>query len=141
MGLLAGINHVAFISGDIDRLKAFYANVFDAECILDDIVTHGDESARHAFIDLGDGCILHPFEFKDSAWLEAMPIFNRGRIDHIALQSSSKEAFDTVRERLIAAGASDGTITDFGLIISVFFRDPDGMEAEVAYWKDGSAPA
>lgn len=36
MGLLAGINHVAFISADIDRLKDFYARVFDAECLLPD---------------------------------------------------------------------------------------------------------
>ena len=33
MGLLAGINHVAFISGDIDRLQSFDARVFDAECV------------------------------------------------------------------------------------------------------------
>jgi catechol 2,3-dioxygenase-like lactoylglutathione lyase family enzyme len=138
MALLAGINHVAFISGDIDRLKDFYARVFDAECLLDDIVTHGEESARHAFIDLGGGCVLHPFEFPDNPWLDALPIFQRGRIDHIALQAASKDAFEETRQRLVAAGASDGKITDFGQVMSVFFRDPDGMEAEVAYWKDGA---
>ena len=138
MGLLSGINHVAFISGDIDRLKDFYARVFDAECVLDEVVTRGDERwARHAFIEVGGGCVLHPFELKDNKWLDAMPIFDRGRVDHIALLAPSKETFDTIRERLVAEGASDGTITDFGSLFSVFFRDPDGMEAEVAYWKDG----
>lgn len=141
MGLLAGINHVAFISGDIDALKDFYARVFDAECVLDEVLTRGDEHARHAFINVGGGCVLHPFEFKGNRWLEAMPTFDRGRMDHIALLAPTKEAFDTVRERLVAAGATDGVTTDFGSLISVFFRDPDGMEAEVAYWKDGSAPA
>ena len=137
MSLVTGINHVAFISGDIDRLKDFYARVFDAECLLDDIVTHGGDSARHAFIDVGGGCVLHPFEFKDNPWLDAKPIFDRGRIDHIALLAPSEEVFDNVRQRLIEAGASDGTITDFGSVLSVFFRDPDGMEAEVAFWKNG----
>jgi len=33
-------------------------------------------------------------------------------------------------------GASDGTITDFGAALSVFFRDPDGLEAEVVWNKD-----
>jgi hypothetical protein len=28
-------------------------------------------------------------------------------------------------------GASDGTIADFGRQLSVFFRDPDGLEAVV----------
>lgn len=27
-------------------------------------------------------------------------------------------------------GASDGTVNDFGAALSVFFRDPDGMEGE-----------
>ena len=40
MALLAGINHVAFLSADIDRLKEFYKRVFDAECIVDEIVEH-----------------------------------------------------------------------------------------------------
>jgi hypothetical protein len=44
-------------------------------------------------------------------------------------------------------GASDGTMTDFGTKLSVFFRDPDGLEAEVLWNKDpvalaaGSRPA
>jgi hypothetical protein len=28
-------------------------------------------------------------------------------------------------------GASDGFVTDFGPVLSVFFRDPDGLEGEV----------
>lgn len=139
MSLLAGINHVAFMSGDIDRLKDFYGRVFDAECVLDEeipMARGGRERTRHAFINLGAGCVLHPFELPKNRWLEAMPIFDRGRMDHIALQAASEEAFQETRKRLIAEGASDGIITDFGSVLSVFFRDPDGMEAEVAYWKD-----
>ena len=141
MALLAGIHHVAFLSADIDRLKEFYSRVFDAKCGLDEVLEHGPwDNARHAFIDLGGGCVLHAFEVKDenSKWLQKMPIFDRGRVDHIALQASSMEAFEALRGRLVDAGASDGTITDFGTVLSVFFRDPDGMEAEVAYWKDGA---
>jgi Ethanolamine utilization protein EutJ (predicted chaperonin) len=32
---------------------------------------------------------------------------------------------------LMARGASDGFVTDFGRAHSVFFRDPDGLECEV----------
>lgn len=28
-------------------------------------------------------------------------------------------------------GASEGFVTDFGPILSVFFKDPDGLEGEV----------
>jgi catechol 2,3-dioxygenase-like lactoylglutathione lyase family enzyme len=59
------------------------------------------------------------------------PMFGRGRIDHLALQAASVEAFDQIRDGLIARGASDRFVTDFGPVLSVFFRDPDGLEGEV----------
>ncbi len=133
--LTNGLNHVAFITADMDRLIAFYERVFGADTILDEVIPMRG-STRHAFIEVGDGCILHPFEVSDSRWLETMPIFDRGRVDHIALSAASPEAFEKIRERLVSEGASDGTITDFGTVLSVFFRDPDGMEAEVAIFKE-----
>ena len=38
---------------------------------------------------------------------------------------------ETIRERLMARGASDDFVTDFGPMLSMFFRDPDGLECEV----------
>ncbi len=43
-------------------------------------------------------------------------------------------AFVEIRRRLVARGASDGFVTDFGRAHSVFFRDPDGLEGEVLLW-------
>jgi hypothetical protein len=59
------------------------------------------------------------------------PMWGRGRIDHLGLQAASPEAFAIIRQRLIDAGASDGTVNDFGAVHSMFFRDPDGLEGEV----------
>ena len=69
------------------------------------------------------------------------PMYGRGRLDHFGLNASSREALEEVRQRLIRLGASDGTITDFGKQLSVFFRDPDGLEAEVVWLKDEAALA
>jgi catechol 2,3-dioxygenase-like lactoylglutathione lyase family enzyme len=132
---LSGINHITFISGDIDALKDFYKRVFDADCVLDENVEHGPNTVRQAFIDIGSGVVLHPFEMPSSTWLGPMPMFNRGRIDHLALNAASREDFNEYRERLIKEGSADGTVTDFGAMLSVFFRDPDGMEAEVCWTK------
>jgi catechol-2,3-dioxygenase len=68
-------------------------------------------------------------------------MFGRGRLDHFGLNASSREALEEVRQRLIRLGASDGTVTDFGSSLSVFFRDPDGLEAEVVWAKDEAALA
>ena len=59
------------------------------------------------------------------------PMWGRGRIDHFGLHAATPEAFDTIRQRLISTGASDGTVNDFGSVYSMFFRDPDGLEGEV----------
>ena len=58
-------------------------------------------------------------------------MFGRGRIDHVGLQAADVERFDEIRRRLMAAGATDGIVTEFGRKISLFFRDPDRMECEV----------
>jgi len=55
----------------------------------------------------------------------------RGRIDHVGLAAASPEAFETIRARLVESGASDGKVNDFGSDLSMFFRDPDGLEGEV----------
>src|SRR3954451_999820 len=52
------------------------------------------------------------------------PMWGRGRIDHFGLQAADAQAFDEIRERLIAAGAGDGHVNDFGGAFSTFFRDP-----------------
>jgi catechol 2,3-dioxygenase-like lactoylglutathione lyase family enzyme len=68
------------------------------------------------------------------------PMFGRGRIDHLALHAGSLDAFETIRDRLIARGATDGFVTDFGPILSVFFRDPDGLECEVCVQNPDARP-
>ncbi len=59
------------------------------------------------------------------------PMFGRGRIDHIGLHAASLDAFIEIRQRLVSAGASDGTVTEFGRKLSIFFRSPDRMDCEV----------
>jgi catechol 2,3-dioxygenase-like lactoylglutathione lyase family enzyme len=133
MGLVNGINHVAFVTADLDRLAEFYKRIFDANVVVD--FTEGP--MRHAGIEIGPDCVLHAFEFADSEWAKpGQLMFRRGRLDHIAINASSQRAWDTIRERLISYGAADA-VTDFGGMLSFFFTDPDGMEAEVCVMKEG----
>jgi hypothetical protein len=53
-----------------------------------------------------------------------------------ACKPPHRRAFATIGQWLIDHGASDGTINDFGPVHSIFFRDPDGLEAEVLIGKD-----
>jgi hypothetical protein len=72
--------------------------------------------------------------------MASSPMFGRGRIDHVGLQAASMDASDQIRDRLIARGASDQFVTDFGPALSVFFRDPDGLEGEVCVPNPDAVP-
>ena len=81
---------------------------------------------------VGPASELNVFELAGNTESERqVPMFGRGRLDHLALQAPSIEAFDELRSRPVARGASDGFVTDFGPVLGLFFRDPDGLEAEV----------
>jgi catechol 2,3-dioxygenase-like lactoylglutathione lyase family enzyme len=135
--LLHGINHVATLTKDAARLHTFYREVFEAEISDfpgDPTGDEGDDAGgpRLSFIDIGDGTLLNVFEIEGNTEADRqVPMFGRGRIDHIGLRAASLEAFEEIRRRLMARGAADDFVTDFGADYSVFFRDPDGLEGEV----------
>jgi catechol 2,3-dioxygenase-like lactoylglutathione lyase family enzyme len=126
--LLSGINHVAVLSGDTDRLVSFYGEVFDATSTT----LQPSDGFRVTAIWLGASAELNVFEIAhNDEHTRQVPMFGRGRLDHMALQAASLESFDEVRSRLLERGATDGFVTDFGHMLSLFFRDPDGLECEV----------
>jgi catechol 2,3-dioxygenase-like lactoylglutathione lyase family enzyme len=130
--LLKGINHVATITNDVDRLKAFYKDVFGAEVLHDGAELPEGKGPRLTIINVGGWAELNVFHIEGNTEADRQtPMFGRGRIDHLALQAASIEAFETIRERLMARGAADDFVTDFGPMLSIFFRDPDGLECEV----------
>jgi catechol 2,3-dioxygenase-like lactoylglutathione lyase family enzyme len=139
--LLNGFNHVAVLTGDTERLQAFYAEVFDAEVLRDGPEADDKPDVRMTVIHVGPSAELNVFEIVGNTEAERQtPMFGRGRLDHLALQAQSIEAFDIIRDRLIARGAADEFVTNFGPILSVFFRDPDGLECEVCVANPDARP-
>ena len=135
--LLNGFDHVAVLTKDTDRFTLFYRDVFDAE-------VRDQEAAgpvRLTFVRVGEMAELNVFEVSGNSEAERQtPMFGRGRIDHLGLQASSLEAFEEIRRRLMERGAADSFVTDFGPILSLFFRDPDGLEGEVCVTNPDAVP-
>lgn len=129
--MLKGINHVGMLTNDTERLHAFYRDVFDATTReLEDM----PPGMRLTFIDLAPDVELNVFEIDGNTQADVQePDFERGRLDHFGLLAESEESFREIRRRLMAKGASDGFVTDFGPVHSVFFRDPDGLAGEVCW--------
>ncbi len=135
--LLNGVNHVAILTADMDRFIRFYQEAFDAEVVSDNPNHAGNEGERMVIMSIGGQSEFNVFQVPGNTQAGVQtPMFGRGRLDHIGLNASTKEAFEQVRERLMKLGATDGTVTDFGAKYSLFFRDPDGLEAEVLLNKD-----
>lgn len=130
MALTNGCNHVALVTEDLDRLVAFYAEVFEAVVLWD--VDEG--GLRHALIDLGGGFALHPFQLADGSpyGQGSSVMFERGHLDHVALDVADEATFEELRRRLVERGATDGALTDFGVTRNVWFEDPDGHGSEIA---------
>ncbi len=131
--LVAGINHAAIVTADLDRLAAFYVEVFDAETIA----TPAPPGTRALTIRLSPTTGLALMEIvgnPHTSGSEAM--LARGHLDHIALEAPTPAALDEVRRRLVDRGATDGVVNDYGPMLSVHFVDPDGMGSEVCWVRD-----
>ncbi len=144
--LLSGVNHVAVLTKDTDRFHAFYRDVFGATVFADQTISDGEgdeqQEGRLSFVTIGPHTQFNVFELPGNPEAERhKPMFGRGPIDHIGLQAASQDAFDEIRQRLIERGCTDGFVTDFGVAISLFFIDPDGLEGEVLLDKPGTGPA
>jgi len=137
MSLLNGVNHIALLTADMDRFIRFYQEAFDAKVIRDNPNHAGNPGERMVVMGLGGTSAFNVFQVPGNSQAGVQtPMHGRGRLDHFGLNAGSPEAFEEARQRLIRLGASDGAITDFGSQQSVFFRDPDGLEAEVLLIKD-----
>jgi catechol 2,3-dioxygenase-like lactoylglutathione lyase family enzyme len=134
VALLAGVHHLTTLTADLDRLIAFYERVFAARVTLD----LEEEGLRHAFIELGPTTVLHPFQVPGVAVPQGrVPMFGRGRLDHLALNAASEAAFWELRRRVVAEGAADGEVIDMGSLLNFGFVDPDGAGHEVVWVKPG----
>ena len=140
MALVNDLHHMTFLTADMDRLISFYERVFEARVTLD----REDGGLRHAFIQIGDHTVLHPFQVPAADVPGRQEIFQRGRLDHFAFNAASEDAFREIRRRLIAEGAhatEGGLVTDMGAVWSLSFHDPDDGWHEVMWTKPGASLA
>jgi catechol 2,3-dioxygenase-like lactoylglutathione lyase family enzyme len=130
MPMSTGFNHIATVTGDLDRIVHFYQTVFDAKVTFE--IAARDDHPRMVILDLGGGSALNIAEQPATSIVgDRTKSGGRGPIDHYGIAVSSRADLDQIRDRLVAANVDIGTIHHLGDTWSLFFRDPDGMELEV----------
>jgi catechol 2,3-dioxygenase-like lactoylglutathione lyase family enzyme len=127
--VIDGVNHIAVMTEDLDRFVEFYSDVFDLELVF----SEDTPAFRHAILRTGPNSWIHPAEVVDRNPRNAAStsMIDRGHLDHLALTASDVESFAVARKRLVARGASDGSVDDLGAFHSAWFTDPDGMQVEL----------
>ncbi len=131
MPITTGLNHVATLTSDMDLTVGFYEQAFGAVVTFE--MAEQDDHPWMKILDLGGGSFLNVFEVPaDSIIGDRTRQGARGAVDHFALAVPDRATLEEVRSRIEAAGAREvGEIQVLGGELSLFFRDPDGMDLEV----------
>ena len=131
MPISTGFNHIGTLTTDMNRTVRFYEQAFDAQ-VTGEIAAR-DDHRWMKIVDIGGGAALNVFEVPaDEIIGERRRQGHRGAVDHFAFAVDSGSTLEKMKERMEAAGAQEvGEIQQLGHTLSLFFRDPDGMELEV----------
>ncbi len=138
LGLLPKmLNHAAYVTHDAAATVDFYTNVLGMELastVIDDAIpSTGDPFPYfHLFFRLGDGSTIAFFESPGlpeaaQSTHPAYDIFN-----HIAFEVESPEEIKRWYDWLVGKGLDViGPTNHKGLILSIYFHDPNGLRLEL----------
>jgi catechol 2,3-dioxygenase-like lactoylglutathione lyase family enzyme len=131
MPITTGLNHVAFLTTDMDRTVRFYEQAFEARVVHE--VPRTDDHPWLKILDVGGGSMINVFQAEEGdVFGERRTPGKRGGVDHFGFQADSKATLEVLKGRLRDAGAEEvGEIQQLGGEWSLFFRDIDGLELEV----------
>ena len=132
MPITTGLNHVAFLTTDMNKTVSFYEQAFEG------VVVHEMKKTEHhpwmKIVDIGGGAMLNIFHAEDPAEIigNRRQQGGRGAVDHFAFAVASLDVLREMKDRLESAGAQEvGEVQQLGGEWSLFFRDIDGLELEV----------
>lgn len=131
------LHHAAYVTHDVSATAEFYTRIMGMELastVFDDSIPSTGEAIPyfHIFFRMQDGSTIAFFEapgipLPSSVSHPAYELFN-----HIALQTPSSEELMRWRDWLVANDVEIIGPTDHkGMILSIYFRDPNGVRLEI----------
>ena len=138
MGLISGINHLAMVTGDMDKTVQFYRDVLGMPLVATTGNREGSYPYRHYFFEVGPGSTVaffewpgHVEEFHKPAGL---PARGRWQFDHLSFTVSDEQSLLDLKARLEAHGVEVTHVVDHTFIRSIYFTDPNGIALEASWW-------
>ena len=133
-----GINHLAMVTGDMEKTVRFYRDVLGMPLVA----TTGNRDKRypyrHYFFQLGQGNTIAFFEWpgmvEEFHKPAGLPARGRVQFDHVSFNIEDEEALLELRAKLEGHGVEVTEVVDHQILRSVYFTDPNGIALEATYW-------
>ncbi|MDP6707203.1 MAG: VOC family protein, partial [Alphaproteobacteria bacterium] len=129
--LLKGINHLAFITDDMEKTIRFYRDLLGMELVAG----IGHDGYRHYFFRAGDTQVAF-FEYAGASPMRLK--FHGAKtseplgFDHVSFTVESREALFHLKDKLEAAGFEVAGAVDHGTIWSIYWFDPNNIPLEAS---------
>jgi catechol 2,3-dioxygenase-like lactoylglutathione lyase family enzyme len=129
---VTAVGQIVVNTSDLNRFRTFYEGLLGLPHVIS-LRTGQPPHLLYGVFAVGPDTALLAFEMPDYDPVAdgiGVEMGRRGRIDHFALRVD-EAAFLDVRDRFVAAGASNGAVTALGPYQSVPFREPHGPEGNI----------
>lgn len=126
-----GINHLAFVTGDMDTTIRFWRDLLGLRLVAG----LGDgKKYRHYFFELSGTDMIAFFEWPEAKQIDVkdhgVPVDGKIAFDHVSLGVDHDDALWELKDRLEAAGFWVSEMIDHGFIHSVYSFDPNNIPIE-----------
>ncbi len=130
--MLSGINHLAFITDDMEKSIRFYRDLLEME--LNSGVGH--DGFRHYFFKFGEAQVAF-FEYAGARPMErkfhGSPTTKPLGFDHVSFTVETREQLFYFKDRLEVADVEVTGAVDHGTIWSIYFFDPNNIPLEISW--------
>ncbi|MEA2461294.1 MAG: glyoxylase family protein [Actinomycetota bacterium] len=126
MPQLSGVSHVAFTVTDLDRSRAWYADVLDWQLLMEG----EDKGIRYVVGVLPDANVILGLRQHEGGTGDE---FHPGRtgLDHVAFSVTSRAALDEWKAAFDEKGVRYSDIQDVPYGHCLNFKDPDNIALEI----------
>lgn len=128
-----GINHLAFITNDMDKTIRFYRDLLG----LPLVAGVGNPQFRHYFFQITATDTIAFFAYDQAAPMEIKPHGQPSTaplgFDHVSIGVNTKADLFAGKDRLEAAGFDVSGAVDHGFGWSIYFYDPNNIPLEITW--------
>ncbi len=130
MPAYTGINHLAMVTGDMDRTVRFWRDLLGMRLVAG----LGGKGYRHYFFEISDRDLIAFFEWSAVENIpekdHGVPVKGPFAFDHIAFGLDGDDDLWDLKDRLEAAGFWVSEAIDHGFIRSIYTFDPNNIPIE-----------